>query len=86
MTKTQDRAHKATYARDKKKGGWLIRVAGPHAHRFAGRAVPVTMFSGDEHTEMLTTLIWAGADDKTGQPVSLYAFEPRPKEEEKLEF
>lgn len=86
MTNKTQRQHKATYARDKKKGGWLVRVEGPNASRFADRHVPVTMFSGDEHTEHLQTLIWGGVDEKTGKNVALYTFEAKPKEEEKVEF
>lgn len=86
------RSHKATYASDKVTGGWLIRVVGPNAAKFAGREVPVTMNSGDEHTEKLVRLVWTGIDagnDKmpgTGLPVALYKFEPKPKEVKVTEF
>lgn len=80
-------AHKATYARDKRKGGWMIRVQGPHANVFAGREVPVTMMDGKEHTELLETLTWSGKDELTGAPVALYTFTPKPKEDqEEIEF
>jgi hypothetical protein len=87
MAKAKDapeRAHKATYARDKKKGGYIIRVAGPQCHRFAGRTVPVEIRGGGEHDETLTDLIWTGTDDGeisgyTG-PVALYNFEAKPKQ------
>jgi hypothetical protein len=81
MAKSDGRQHKATYARDKRKGGYLIRVAGPNAGRFAGREVPVTMKDDTEHTEKLTGLIWAGIDTETGAPVALYSFEAKPREE-----
>lgn len=80
--KAGGRSHKATYARDKRKGGWMIRVAGPHSNRFAGRTVPVTMMDGSEHEEELQNLVWTGIDEKTGDPVTLYAFKPQPKEEQ----
>jgi len=35
------RTHKASYATDKKKGGYLIRVVGPYAERFAGRTLSI---------------------------------------------
>lgn len=76
------RQHKATYARDKRAGGYLIRVAGPNADRFAGREVPVTMKSDDEHQEQLTTLVWTGTDTESGVKVALYHFEAKPREKE----
>ena len=86
------RSHKATYARDKKNGGWLVRVIGPHANQFAGRDVPVTQNSGDENMEKLNKLIWTGVDNGfddrpgTGQPAALYSFVPKPKEEKQHDF
>jgi hypothetical protein len=82
-TKAPKRAHRATYARDKKKGGYLVRVAGPNAGRFAGREVPVTTLDGSEHSEKLTRLIWTGTDTgeyggTAGEPIALYTFESRP--------
>lgn len=74
------RLHRATYATDKRNGGYLIRVAGPTPEKFAGREVPVTMKSGDEHTEKLERLIWVGKDQETGVPVALYKFVAKPKE------
>ncbi len=85
------RQHRATYARDKRKGGYLIRVQGPHAGEFAGRTVPVVTKSGDEKMEQLDGLIWTGTDDGevsgyTG-PCALYSFVPKPREElEELPF
>lgn len=80
------RLHKATYARDRKKGGYLVRVSGPTAGSFAGRAVPVVTISGAEHTEELDALIWTGIDTgeyggKPGEPVALYSFKPSPKDD-----
>lgn len=87
------RAHKATYATDKKKGGYLVRVIGPRAMDFVGREVPVNTRDGAEHSEKLTRLIWSGLDTGTadnpgtGQPAALYAFEAKPKsEKEQVEF
>jgi len=73
------RQHRATYATDKRKGGYLIRVVGPYAEKFAGREVPVTTRANAEHLENLTRLIWQGADQDTGEPVALYAFESKPR-------
>lgn len=81
------RAHKATYASDKRNGGYLIRVQGPNSNRFAGKDVPVTTKSGVEHMEKLEKLIWTGKDQETGQPVTLYKFASKPKEaEEEISF
>ena len=81
------RLHRATYARDKKKGGYLVRVAGPNAGVFAGREVPVTMLDKTEHAERLTRLIWTGIDTgeyggTAGEPIALYTFESHPREPE----
>lgn len=84
--------HKATYASDKKTGGYLVRVIGPNATEFAGREVPVTTMSGKEHKEKLTKLVWSGVDkgweDRpgTGLPAALYKFESKPREKEEIEF
>lgn len=86
MAKSSGRKHRATYARDKKKGGYLIRVAGPNAPAFVDKEVPVTLMSGDEHTEKLTKLIWSGIDTESGENVALYTFESRPKEKTEVEF
>lgn len=74
-------SHKATYARDKKKGGYLIRVQGPNAAKFAGREVPVTRMDDSSTMEKLTALIWSGIDTESGKPVALYNFEPRPRDD-----
>lgn len=78
--------HKATFARDKRQGGYLIRVEGPHANRFAERTVPVTRFDGSESDVTLAALVWAGKDEKTGKPVALYSFVADKKEPERVEF
>lgn len=75
--------HKATYARDKRKGGYLIRVAGPYPEMFAGRDVPVTRKDGSESVEKLDALIWTGVDDETGGRVALYSFVARPRDDER---
>lgn len=80
------RAHKATYATDKRNGGYLIRVEGPHAAAFVGRDVPVSTKAGAEHTEKLTRLIWSGTDTQSGKPVALYKFEAKPRETETVTF
>lgn len=76
------RVHRATYSRDKRKGGYLVRVEGPFAAKFAGREVPVTKKDNSESSEKLTELIWSGPDEETGIPVALYAFEAKPREPE----
>lgn len=78
---TPARQHKATYARDRRNGGYIIRVLGPNAAKFAGRDVPVTRRDDSESMEHLDTLVWQGTDDDTGKPVALYTFEARPREE-----
>jgi hypothetical protein len=77
-TKKPARQHKATYSTDKRKGGYIVRVEGPNAARFAGREVPVNTKDGVEHMEKLIKLIWTGNDKETGKPVALYSFESRP--------
>lgn len=83
----EKRNHKATYATDKRNGGYLIRVAGPNANAFAGREVPVTRKDNSESNEKLVRLVWSGPDPEMGM-VALYAFEARPREDvqEKLPF
>ncbi|HTA95537.1 MAG TPA: hypothetical protein VK769_05375 [Verrucomicrobiae bacterium] len=76
----KERSHKATYATDKRKGGYIIRVVGPQASRFAGRTVPVTTKDNSEHDETLDRLIWSGPDKETGEPVALYSFVARPRD------
>jgi len=80
----QQRQHKATYSRDRERGGYIIRVLGPTPAVFAGREVPVTLMNGTEHVERLDKLIWSGVDNvgkaATGLPVALYSFEARPRE------
>ena len=78
--------HVATYATDKRKGGYLIRVEGPDAAMFAGRKVPVTLRNGQVHTEELDRLIWTGSDVDSGKPVSLYTFIPQPRDEQEIPF
>ena len=78
---TAGRLHRATYARDKRKGGYLIRVAGPYPEMFAGRDVPVNTKDGQEHTETLDALIWTGLDNESGGRVALYSFVGRPRED-----
>lgn len=78
--------HRATYARDKRLGGYMVRVEGPHANRFAGRTVPVTLKDGSEHTHTLSDLVWAGQDNESGKPVALYHFEAEPRESDEAEF
>lgn len=78
--------HRATYATDKRNGGYNIRVAGPDANMFAGRDVPVTMKDGTTHTERLERVVWSGKDNETGENVALYKFLAKPKEVEEVKF
>lgn len=92
------REHVATYAQDKKKGGYLVRVIGPSADKFAGREVPVTNREGAEHMEKLDRLVWSGIDagipakdgkpeiKGTGKPAALYTFTAKPREKVDVEF
>ena len=75
-------SHRATYSRDNKQGGWNVRVVGPQANMFAGREVPVTMKDGSTHMEKLDKLLWTGTDKDTGQPVAVYSFVAKPKEDQ----
>lgn len=80
------RQHRATYATDKRAGGYLIRVAGPRPDAFTGRTIPVNTKNGAEHSEKLVRLIWTGTDPTTGEKVALYKFESRPRETEEIPF
>lgn len=82
MSAEDKRTHKATYARDKRKGGYIIRVEGPKAGEFAGRTVPVTKKDDSETPEALDRLIWTGTDPESGKPVALYSFTPKPREDD----
>lgn len=93
MTETKkQRSHKATYSRDKKTGGYLIRVSGPQASAFAGREVPVSRNDGSESLEKLEKLINSGIDSgevipaDAGKPYALYTFQPKPRQEVEAEF
>lgn len=80
----EKRQHTATYATDKRKGGYLIRVAGPNAAAFAKREVPVQTKNGTEHKETLDRLIWSGNDQETGMPCALYTFLAKPKIDDEI--
>lgn len=86
------RTHRATYAADKRNGGFNIRVVGPNANEFAGETVPVETKNGEEHEEKLIRLLWAGDDtdpqtkELTGRKAALYSFEARPRERIKAKF
>lgn len=76
------RLHRATFARDKHKpGGYLIRVEGPTAASFAGRDVPVTRMDNSESIETLGVAVWAGVDENTHNPVALYRFVAKPRDD-----
>jgi hypothetical protein len=79
----KERKHKATYSTDKRKGGYMVRIAGPWAEMWAGKTVPVTTRGGEENEEKLIRLIWTGIDPETQEKVALYTFEARPRDKEK---
>lgn len=87
-TPTAKRLHTATYATDKRTGGYNIRIVGPYPEKFAGREVPVSTKGGQEHTEKLVRLLWSGPDkdpqtgEPTGRNAALYSFASKPREEE----
>jgi hypothetical protein len=82
VEKSEKAQHKATYATDKRTGGYLIRVSGPNAARFTGRDVPVDTKAGKRTVEKLERLIWSGPDKETGEPVALYKFVARPRDDQ----
>lgn len=89
MAKTPEapkRQHKATYSKDKFRGGYLVRVEGPHAPNFVGKEVPVTQKSGAEEMEKLTHLITSGVDKESGIPYALYRFLAKPRDVSETEF
>lgn len=85
-TDVKARKHRATYATDKRNGGYLVRVSGPTAGAFAGRVVPVNTKAGGEHLETLVRLVWSGNDLQTGEPVALYTFASKPRDTEQTAF
>lgn len=84
--KPEKRQHKATYATDKRKGGYLIRVTGPHAGEFAGREVPVTRRDNSESREKLVKVVWSGKDNESGENAALYTFAAKPREIDEIVF
>lgn len=76
-----ERKHRATFARDKRKGGFIVRVEGPNANAFSHREVPVTKKDGSETPVTLTDLIWTGADRDSGKPIALYGMVPTERNE-----
>lgn len=86
------RQHKATYARDKVKGGYLVRIVGPHANAFGGKIVPVVKRDDTESEEALEVVVWSGIDTGTpenpgtGKPVALYTFTQKPRGSDDVEF
>lgn len=90
--KAPARKHTASYSRDRKKGGYLIRVVGEYPDQFAGREVPVTLKNGSEHPETLDSLVWTGPEkdvetgEETGRRVALYKFTPKPRDIDQTEL
>lgn len=71
--------HRASFSRDQKTGSWIICVVGPNAHRFAGRTIPVKLYSGEENPEKLNKLLWSGEFPSTGEHAATYSFVQREK-------
>jgi hypothetical protein len=81
------RKHRATYARDKRQGGYMVRIVGPHAADFrVGQFVPVTRMDGSEAMEQLNGLVWKGTDEESSQPCALHQMVKRARAEQELEF
>ena len=76
------RKHRATFAKDKVKGGYLIRVIGPHASKMAGRWLPVTKLDNSETMEFAIDLITSGPDEDSGTYYALYSMYRKPKEQQ----
>lgn len=74
------RLHWATYAKDKMKGGYNVRIIGPQASKMRNRWVPVTRIDNTENMEFVRDIIWSGVDDDTKQPVALYSMWKAPKD------
>lgn len=81
-----NRKHKATYAKDKLRGGYSICVKGPNANKFANREVPVTLKSGEENIELLTELQNVSEDTETGEMLAFYKFEKKETSDDAAEF
>lgn len=89
MAKTKEPSnpggHRAIYSTDKRDGGYLVKVNGPSANKFAGRTVPVETKAGTIHQEELERLVWSGVSDGSidgyAGPTALYKFKAKPKEE-----
>jgi hypothetical protein len=93
---TEAGAHRATWAKDRRNGGYLVRVIGPNANRFGERRVddgskdgiivrrkvPVTLKSGEQKMAELGGVVWTGKDEDTGQPVALYTHIPEQADEQ----
>jgi hypothetical protein len=73
------RTHRASYATDNMKGGYNIRVVGPHATKMGKRWLPVTRVDGSENMEFTLGIIWSGIDEKTEQPIALFHMYRAPK-------
>jgi hypothetical protein len=83
------RRHRATFASDNLKGGYMIRVEGPDSDRFSKREVPVTRFDHTETVVKCDKLVWTGPDKETGAKITLYKFVAHPraaKEVEQISF
>lgn len=73
------RLHRATFATDNIEGGYMVRVEGPNADKFAKRTIPVTRFNGEETEIELKSMTWTGPDKVTGVKVALYKIVKHPR-------
>lgn len=73
------RQHRATFATDNIEGGYMVRVEGPNADKFAKRTIPVTRFNGEETNIELKSMTWTGPDKVTGAKVALYKIVKHPR-------
>jgi hypothetical protein len=60
-------------ANTKRRHGYMVRIAGPHAARFAGRIISVMTQDGTQSEQELERLVWSGPDHESGQLVALYS-------------
>lgn len=70
----------ATFQRNKRGNGWIVRVVGPHSEAFSYKSIPVTMKDGSTKMVELTNVIWSGYTDDD-EEISLYGivYAPPPR-------
>lgn len=70
----------ATFQRNKRGNGWIVRVVGPHSDAFSYKTIPVTMKDDSTKQVELTNVIWSGYTDDD-EEISLYGivYAPPPR-------